>query len=751
MPPATASSAALPRVSLAFTSALHAAVLVWAAHALPWRDGTLFSLATAALATLHAGNAILALAGAGALRRVWRALSWCSLAYLVWLTWGATEAAVSIAALYGQLGRGVAAAIAAAGSCVVLFTLPFSCWGLARTGGVAWPGRAAGLVSGLLLTGLLWRSAAQARATPALFPGPEAEVALAAALAPGDGRSEEIGSLQHPDPVRCDRPPTADLATAFVTWRAISPHGTVTRSRCLQSDPDSLPNRVGIVLSGEPARGPVKLDWVTGVAPLVDRGTLLDALALRPGLDGVCLRGTCFAPWQLVAADRFTTYTPLPFVRDLRFGFSPAPLREVLGGDGDRRGLDGLVRVETRSLLLTGGNDGIRTLRRLREPAPTLDAESLRRARDRAERHVTSALLESGRFRYRLQPFSGARDEHGFELARQAGTTRVLCELGQDGDRTRDVARRSLEMMARLERQRGGRAALLPSASMTRAGLGSVALPLLALLGCRDLVGGGHDALIGRLADTLLALQRPDGGFHRGWDLQRSAPLEGPEPLFAVGQAVFALSELEAWAADREAAGGSPLPASSRLRVATDRAMQHTATRYWDHALAGFFFLEENWHCLAARASLDHHRHDAYERFCLDYVAFKSRLVLDEASGVDTDFVGGYGFGNVLPPHNTSTAGFAEALAAATAIKQARGLDTEEDRRRLRLVLRFLLRQQWTPTSCFACAPGREALGGFSESMTSPVIRIDYVQHAWAALGHGGRVVLGTDAGRSSR
>ena len=36
--------------------------------------------------------------------------------------------------------------------------------------------------------------------------------------------------------------------------------------------------------------------------------------------------------------------------------------------------------------------------------------------------------------------------------------------------------------------------------------------------------------------------------------------------------------------------------------------------------------------------------------------------------------------------------------------------------------------------------------GGFSESLASPEIRIDYVQHCMAALGHGGRL-LGLSGG----
>jgi hypothetical protein len=59
----------------------------------------------------------------------------------------------------------------------------------------------------------------------------------------------------------------------------------------------------------------------------------------------------------------------------------------------------------------------------------------------------------------------------------------------------------------------------------------------------------------------------------------------------------------------------------------------------------------------------------------------------------------------------------------------------------LKQVMGFVLRRQWTAARCAACAPGKDAVGGFSESEASPVIRIDYVQHAMAALGHGGRVL----------
>jgi hypothetical protein len=260
------------------------------------------------------------------------------------------------------------------------------------------------------------------------------------------------------------------------------------------------------------------------------------------------------------------------------------------------------------------------------------------------------------------------------------------------------------------------------------------------------MVGPEHDALIGRLGRMILAAQRDDGGFAPELELASAAPRPGPGQLYESGQSVLALTLLESLAR-REPR--PELPPAETLHAAVDRAMDYHANRYWNRFVKDFLYLEENWHCLAARASLGHHRRDDYERFCIDYVEFKSRLVLDEPSGVQADFLGGYGFGNVLPPHNTATAGFGEALAASMALKVARGEDLTRDKALMERALGFLVKQQWLGPSCFACSRQVAIEGGFSEHMASPRIRIDYVQHAWAALGHGGRL-LGLLPGRSA-
>ena len=134
------------------------------------------------------------------------------------------------------------------------------------------------------------------------------------------------------------------------------------------------------------------------------------------------------------------------------------------------------------------------------------------------------------------------------------------------------------------------------------------------------------------------------------------------------------------------------------------------------------------------------HRHDGYERFCLDYVEFKTRrFVVDASSNVDPDYYGGFNCSNLAPPHNGSSAGVGEALAAAIEIKRARGEDSEVLVERLRSVLGFLLQRQMLEDNCFACEAPRLALGGFTGESVGSDGRIDHVQHALSALSDGAR------------
>ncbi|MGK4006455.1 hypothetical protein WMF31_27800 [Sorangium sp. So ce1036] len=782
------------RWAVALLSALHAPVFAWAALSLPFRSWTLFAAVTHALALLHAATALLSLLPHPFAPRAFRVTSFFSLGYLAFLSHGLLSSAVYVASLNRGLGAGIAAALLAVWAVVALFTLPFACWGVASTGGLRLlrsrrrPSPALAALAALALVAALSLALRHRTAKADVLPVPggapaRTGAALRDALASFDARPPPRGkapSLRTTAPAACDAPPRPGRSTLVITHltrararRGRAPRAADVATRCLQPAPgEDAAAALRDALAGA-LRGPLKIDVVSAVQPLDTPGPGLSGLSLRPGLDGLCLAERCLMPWQLIALDAFNTHAPLAGVPDFRFGADLAVLRRALGepeppgGRGassadDSALRDGLLRIETLSY---GVDDAgaLHLLSRIGEPGVPLTEATVQAATAAAERYIVDAQRKDGMFRYLVDPFSGRASFDSFSIARQAGTTLALCELGDGAGDANDAGeapapsrieaavRRSLGLLAKLERRAGEGGAIgalvYPADSPTTvANLNPTALSLVAFLSCRDLAGDAHDALIGRLAGMILATQRDDGGFAPQLDLARAAPVLGPTQLYEGGQSVLALTLLEALAASEP---GPALPPAAEVRAAVDRAMDYYANRYWDHFASDFVYMEENWHCLAARAALGHHRRDDYERFCLDYVAFKSRLVLDEDSGVTPDLVGGYGFGNVLPPHNTATAGFGEALAAAMAVKGARGEDLAADRALLERVLGFLVRQQWSRATCFACARDVTIEGGFSESMASPRIRIDYVQHAWAALGHGGRM-LGLVPGRSA-
>lgn len=748
-----ASPSPLPRWSLAGLALLHGAVLAAAASVLPWRPGAPFAALTTVLALAHFVTAALAVVGSPRRALAWRITSLAALLFLAYHTWLLVDAATYIAVLYGGLGEGVAAGVAAAWAVIVLFTVPLAAWGIAATGGIRQRGVVATTAAGLaILVGAgLWRTAAAADDRPVTRPEPAAFEATLTAVVdalPPPLTAEPRPSLFERAPARCDASPADGLATVVVTYlRKTSPpdpepHRVATR--CIQAAPQELEPALREALADAAARAPLKVDLVTSSTPLTSNLAAPDAFALRPGTDGVCRKGRCLMPWQMVALDQFVANTPLEFIGDFRFGVTTDRLARALTGrprepDAEALPLDGLDRITTRSFMVDP-HLGLREIPRGRDPERPLTARTLRESIDLAERYILASQADDGRFRYILDPHTGRVSWQGFAVPRQAGTTLALCEVGSPSEATRAAVRRSLKMLASIERRSGDLGALAVQYGDKPpkfAPLGNTALSMIAFMACRPLVGDEFDATIARLGRFLLTMQRPDGGFYPGFDLAKGEVIEGPDPLYAGGQAVFALTLLEA--AVIPSPPPAPFPPRAELQDAVERAMHYTSTRYWNHGLTDFFYLEENWHCLAARASTGHHRHDGYERFCLDYVEFKSRLIYDDESRVDPDYLGAYGFGNVIPPVNTPAAGYGEALAAAMAIREVRGEARPEDHARMASVLHFLVRQQWRREDCFACHPKVDVAGAWSESFAAPEIRIDYVQHAMAALGHGGR------------
>jgi hypothetical protein len=355
----------------------------------------------------------------------------------------------------------------------------------------------------------------------------------------------------------------------------------------------------------------------------------------------------------------------------------------------------------------------------------------------KAQAHIVSAQEKDGTFRYVLDPKTGNEDNATLNLPRQAGTTYALCELG-DPTLVKRTVKRALAAFEPTEHDMGSMSALGINGDY---GLGKSALPLLSLLRCRELAGGDNDRLIGQLSRLMLKMQRENGSFFPFVDVQNKRGTGDHEALYAAGQAVLALVLLEQQLKELAGTAAEPLPGAQQLKQVLDRAMDHYSGPYWPTPLRDFFFFEEGWHCLAARTALTSHRHDAYERLCIDYVASRARFILRAEDTSEPNFVGGYGVSDLFPPRNTATAGVGEALNASIAIKQKRGMPVDEDKARLRDLITFLLRAQWSEAGCYACRRPAQVEGGFSQMLASPGIRIDYVQHAMAAIGHGGKLL----------
>ncbi|HEX5660380.1 MAG TPA: hypothetical protein VFX59_24460 [Polyangiales bacterium] len=714
------------RPGLAVATLIHALVFATVAVIGPAVPTSWFALTIWPLVALHLALAVLAVLPRERLRaQVWTATALYSLAWLLGLTLVIANSAAYVAEIYGGLGEAIAGALACIWGLVVLFTLPIAAWGLAvvRPG---WLWRRKLAVGAVALLAVL--TSCSLRSSGALRPvAGAASDELARQLQPlarehaGTPLGQPPRSVLQRAPFRCAQPPASNL-TLLVTTRDLHERSL---SVCLQtSDLSGLVAQLAALLRDQASpTAPVKLDLVRATHTIPRLHPLLDALALRPALDGVCSSDRCLAPWQLVASDAFTTNHPMDSMRDASFGVSMPGLASALDTSEDAT----LMRFETASWVID--QHTLIPLVRGRALEAPFDDAALDRSVAAAGKHILAAERPNGTFRYTLDPFNGRTEERMVSMRRQAGTVFALCDL-LPAELVAEPADRALGLLASYEQQHGELRMLGEREDVAE--IGPTALPLISFTACRHAVGPKYDALIAGMTRFLLTLQRDNGAFYPEFVFATGKPRGEFESLYAGGQAMLGLVLAE------QIVRAHPSPAwpdAQRLHDGIERAMRYYGNDYWPRPLRSLFYLEENWHCLAARAALRSHRNDDYEQLCLDYAHFKTRWILGEDAS--PEHVGGYSMSDIFPPHAAVTAGYGEVMSASLEIQHARGMDLRPDQATLRTVLGWLMRQQWTAQTCFACGAHGEAIGGFSEHTASPKIRIDYVQHAMAALGHG--------------
>jgi hypothetical protein len=621
---------------IALFSAIEGAVFGWAAAALPWQSFTVFSLLGAGLAATKAVTVLCALFQPAHAASAWRSSALVALAQLGWVTWTVFTGGAYIAGLYGSLGKGLFAALLAIWGLCVLLTLPTAVWALMRTRG-AWPRlgkrpvQAAAVLLGLFVirAGLLSHTGtgdavAQAREPTTLIGELEG---IARDITRSGRVTPPPFAIKAPASVSCPESPRRAGVTLVATYPANK--GKTFVSDCIQADQlDVAALSLRERLDGQAARFPVRVDLVRRTSSVGHGPDWIRTFELRPGLDGVCLDTECWTAWQLLVRDAFLENQPLSFVKDLRFGASQTHLRQLLlaaitgtatHAPDVERSHEELLRIETLSWVINEAgvhsehrmrpmseaiSEGLVQDRRALESALQPSPAQVKAAMAAAERHILEAQLDDGRFRYMLHPFTGKKQIKNFNLPRQAGTAYVLCELGSDLPHVQKAIGDALSLLAKHEKRdaAGAVAGLSLNPKARSVGLEDSALPLVAFLQCRERTGSRFDETIQKLSRLVLALQREDGSLAPSFDLDKNARRAGAEPLFGPGQASLALVLLE-----RQIRAGtlSAFVDPDAVRAARRRLTTHVTKQHWPPELYPLFFVEENWHCLSARAAVE--------------------------------------------------------------------------------------------------------------------------------------------------
>ena len=340
-----------------------------------------------------------------------------------------------------------------------------------------------------------------------------------------------------------------------------------------------------------------------------------------------------------------------------------------------------------------------------------------------AERYLTGAVKDDGRFVYSYQPDINSAPR-AYNILRHAGTVYSLLEVYQRtrAESTLQAARRALDYLRSTVQPttiRGRSVHCVVERGYVK--LGGNALAVIALSKYSAVTGDRTQLpLARRLADFIGTVQGPDGRFlvhkARQFDGRPTGFVSGYYP----GEAILALMRLYALERDR---------------------------RYLDAAAKAADYLI---HVRDGNATVDNLIHDHWLLYGLNelhrqrpdpaYLAHARRIVAamhraQHQANPDDDWYGGY----YVPPTATATSTRIEGLAAACQLLRDFGTkdETIQARHAARLGAVFVLKRQLRPEAAMYFPLPQRCLGGVTMSLADPEIRIDYVQHAlccWLAV-----------------
>lgn len=457
------------------------------------------------------------------------------------------------------------------------------------------------------------------------------------------------------------------------------------------------------------------LEKIVADAPLA-RLALLRTLSLVPGLDGV-----------EATLDGVTIYVTADDLLSRQAYDRGLSIQSIdLGLGVDLNALDDMLAKRLRASI----DDILRNARlrriRLQRVVPGMPAEvrkvdvpTLQAAVHDAVRYLVRGVGPDGRYRYFVDAITNSvKSEYG--LPRHSGTTWFLVQAAKEPDEI-DAARRALGFL-RARVVGCGKESCVAEGNV--ADLGSSAIGLLAFTDavCGGVDPGARDVVV-RLAAFVRSMQRADGEFMHKFERDRARAVDVQWEYFS-GEATLALAR-----AHRITGDPADLEAAKKgLAFRVGKGWSFFGDRYW--------FGEEHWTCQAVEELWDRAPDRKALDFCLHWARF-NRAIQQKSGEAQFDVDGSLGVGPIVTPRLTPVAGRTEALVSTLAVAERAGIDARELselRAQTERALGLLVRNQLRPGPAHLFANPAAVYGAFPASLVEYQIRIDFVQHAGAAM-----------------
>jgi hypothetical protein len=552
-----------------------------------------------------------------------------------------------------------------------------------------------------------------------------------------------------------DQPPGAKLpgktlpgglpvwATVYLDGYPVTRHRAVGQTldevvgkleRQLRSDP-----KIRRMSAAERERTRIKLDLASASGPIFTKVPLAFAKSVVPGLDGLGLtvdgRTAYLLPDDLFRRQWLAGHQPFFFMHEFRTGLALKQVVNLLAEELElsreqwREADREFFRFRTQSFVEAPAGPTRRALPVLRSRVPVrrINRATVRQAVTRAADYVLRQIQRDGKFHYKYYPIDGRHSAPGdYSLPRHAGTTWFLslAYRALKHERFKVGAERAIRYLG--SHAVPGACRTTPYACVGSdhyADLGSAALAVVAIAEYqRATADRQYEPLARRLGRFIVWMQKESGDFCHQYVPSKREKRCDDVLLYYSGEASLALAKLYSMTKDRTYLG--PL----------ERAMDFLTGAKYDFFLGKFFVSEDHWTCIAAEAVPPSLYKDSYAKLCYAFAGLNRRAQVHPGSGLMDDLHGAFSITPFFMPHNTPAGSRTEANVATYLLSVKRKEPQPEILDTVLRAVRYLVDQQIRPESAYLYRRPGDAVGGMLQTPIRASIRIDYVQHAAAAM-----------------